>query len=477
MIAGFGYAAAPGDGPVFAPGQGLVGQVALSKKTVALTGAPAGYVPIRSGLGQTDATNVIVLPVLFERQTLGVIELASVNVFTQTHRDFLETLKETIGTAVNTITTNVRTDALLRESQRLTTELQKRQSDLQESNNELEDKAAQLARQNKDIEIKNTEIEQARLTLEDRAQQLALASKVKSEFMANMSHELRTPLNSMLILARLLADNVDTNLTPRQVDFAQTIHSAGSDLLELINDILDLSKIEAGRMEVQNESWPIADLAEGLAATFQPLAAEKGLRLRVDVTAGAPATVTADSQRVQQILRNLLSNAVKFTDTGEVTLRVSAARGAHGEPAIAFAVVDTGIGIAEDKLELIFEAFQQADGTTSRQYGGTGLGLSISRELTRLLSAELRVSSAPGRGSTFTLQLPIEPPAADAKAEPAADRADRPPATGRPVVRRRGRDAQAAAVVLVMEPAGIRRWPTRSSRSWRSSPASRAGSR
>ncbi|ACU72235.1 GAF sensor hybrid histidine kinase [Catenulispora acidiphila DSM 44928] len=446
MIAGFGYAAAPGDGPVFAPGQGLVGQVAVSKKTVALTGAPAGYVPIRSGLGQTDATNVIVLPVLFERQTLGVIELASVNVFTQTHRDFLETLKETIGTAVNTITTNVRTDALLRESQRLTTELQKRQSDLQESNNELEDKAAQLARQNKDIEIKNTEIEQARLTLEDRAQQLALASKVKSEFMANMSHELRTPLNSMLILARLLADNVDTNLTPRQVDFAQTIHSAGSDLLELINDILDLSKIEAGRMEVQNESWPIADLAEGLAATFQPLAAEKGLRLRVDVTAGAPATVTADSQRVQQILRNLLSNAVKFTDTGEVTLRVTAARGAHGEPAIAFAVVDTGIGIAEDKLELIFEAFQQADGTTSRQYGGTGLGLSISRELTRLLSAELRVSSAPGRGSTFTLQLPIEPPAADAKVEPAG--------TDRPSGADAG-DAQAPAAVLVMEPVGV----------------------
>ncbi|MBS2538793.1 HAMP domain-containing protein [Catenulispora sp. NF23] len=444
MIAGFGYAAAPGEGPVFAPGQGLVGQVAVSKKTVALSGAPAGYVPIRSGLGQTDATNVIVLPVLFEGQTLGVIELASVNEFTQTHRDFLETLKETIGTAVNTITTNVRTDALLRESQRLTTELQKRQSDLEESNNELEDKAAQLARQNKDIEIKNTEIEQARLTLEDRAQQLALASKVKSEFMANMSHELRTPLNSMLILARLLADNVETNLTARQVDFAQTIHSAGSDLLELINDILDLSKIEAGRMEVQNESWPIADLVEGLAATFRPLAAEKGLRLRVDVATGVPATVTADSQRVQQILRNLLSNAVKFTDTGEVTLRVTPARGAHGEPAVAFAVVDTGIGIAEDKLELIFEAFQQADGTTSRQYGGTGLGLSISREMTRLLSAELRVSSAPGRGSTFTLQLPIEPPAVDAKAEPAG--ADRPAGDGG--------DAQIPAAVLVMEPAG-----------------------
>ncbi|NUR24545.1 MAG: HAMP domain-containing protein, partial [Catenulispora sp.] len=416
MIAGFGYAAAPGAEPVFAPGQGLVGQVAVGKKTIALTGAPAGYVRVRSGLGETGATNVIVLPVLFEGQTLGVIELASVNEFTQVHRDFLEALKETIGVAVNTITTNARTDALLRESQRLTAELQSRQEDLQESNNELEDKAAQLAKQNKDIEIKNAEIEQARLTLEERAQQLALASKVKSEFMANMSHELRTPLNSLLILARLLADNAEQNLTPRQVDFAQTIHSAGSDLLGLINDILDLSKIEAGRMEIQNESWPVADLVEALATTFEPLAADKGLALRVDVRPDVPAMVTADNQRVQQILRNLLSNAVKFTDSGEVRLRVSAARGSRGEPAVAFAVTDTGIGIAEDKLELIFEAFQQADGTTSRQYGGTGLGLSISRELTRLLGAELRVESAPGRGSTFTLLLPTVPASPDSEA-------------------------------------------------------------
>ncbi|NUR61630.1 MAG: response regulator, partial [Catenulispora sp.] len=416
MIAGFGYAAAPGSEPVFALGQGLVGQVAVGKKTIALTGAPAGYVRVRSGLGETGATNVIVLPVPFEGQTLGVIELASVNEFTQVHRDFLEALKETIGVAVNTITTNARTDALLRESQRLTAELQSRQEDLQESNNELEDKAAQLAKQNKDIEIKNAEIEQARLTLEERAQQLALASKVKSEFMANMSHELRTPLNSLLILARLLADNAEQNLTPRQVDFAQTIHSAGSDLLGLINDILDLSKIEAGRMEIQNESWPVADLVEALAVTFEPLAADKGLALEVDVRPDAPAMVTADNQRVQQILRNLLSNAVKFTDAGQVRLRVSAAHGSRGEPAVAFAVTDTGIGISEDKLELIFEAFQQADGTTSRQYGGTGLGLSISRELTRLLGAELRVESAPGRGSTFTLLLPTVPSVPDSEA-------------------------------------------------------------
>ncbi|OLE26995.1 MAG: hybrid sensor histidine kinase/response regulator [Catenulispora sp. 13_1_20CM_3_70_7] len=452
MIAGFGYAAAPGAEPVFAPGQGLVGQVAVGKRTIALSGAPAGYVRVRSGLGETGATNVIVLPVLFEGQTLGVIELASVNEFTQVHRDFLEALKETIGVAVNTITTNARTDALLRESQRLTGELQSRQEDLQESNNELEDKAAQLAKQNRDIEIKNAEIEQARLTLEERAQQLALASKVKSEFMANMSHELRTPLNSLLILARLLADNAEHNLTPRQVDFAQTIHSAGSDLLGLINDILDLSKIEAGRMEIQNESWPVADLVEALAATFEPLAADKGLALRVDVRPDAPATVTADNQRVQQILRNLLSNAVKFTDSGEVTLRVEPAAGSRGERAVAFAVSDTGIGIAEDKLELIFEAFQQADGTTSRQYGGTGLGLSISRELTRLLGAELRVESIPGRGSTFTLLLPTVPTIMDA--------ASAYEARGRHALEAPDDDGWSAAAdavasaIVVMEPAG-----------------------
>jgi signal transduction histidine kinase/CheY-like chemotaxis protein len=334
------------------------------------------------------------------------------------HRDFLEQLKETIGVAVNTITANSRTDALLRESQRLTGELQSRQQDLQDSNSELEDKAALLAQQNRDIEIKNAEIEQARLTLEERAQQLALASKVKSEFMANMSHELRTPLNSLLILARLLADNPDANLTPKQVDFAQTIHSAGSDLLQLINDILDLAKIEAGRMDVRNEAWPLAGLVDALEATFQPLAAEKGLKLDIAVSPDAPATITGDEQRVEQVLRNLLSNSMKFTDHGTVTLRVDPAAGPRPAGAVAFAVSDTGIGIAEDKLQLIFEAFQQADGTTSRQFGGTGLGLSISRELTRLLGAELRVVSTPGRGSTFTLVLPVVPVEGDAGVQP-----------------------------------------------------------
>ena len=447
LIAGFGHADDPAEARSFAMGQSLVGQVAVQKRTVLVTGAPAGYVKISSGLGWSEPASVIVLPVQFEGQVLGVIELATVNEFTEVHRDFLEQLKETIGVAVNTITANSRTDALLRESQRLTGELQSRQQDLQDSNSE-------LARQNRDIEIKNAEIEHARLTLEERAQQLSLASTVKSEFMANMSHELRTPLNSLLILARLLANNTGGNLTAKQVDFAQTIHSAGSDLLQLINDILDLAKIEAGRMEVRNEAWPLTGLVDYLAAMFQPPAAEKGLELTMDVSPRTPATITTDEQRVQQVLRNLLSNAVKFTDHGRVALRIEPVPGPDGEPMVAFAVSDTGIGIAEDKLQLIFEAFQQADGTTNRQFGGTGLGLSISRQLTQLLGAELHVTSIPGEGSTFTMVLPVEPDgryrnAAAKRTEPDfADALDAGPES-----------AEAALTLLVVEnsPAGVLR--------------------
>jgi len=421
QLAAYGYADDPAADRSFAMGQGLVGQAAVGKRTILVTGAPAGYVKVSSGLGWSEPANVIVLPVLFQGQVLGVIELASVNEFSAVHRDFLEQLKEVIGVAVNTITTNSRTDSLLHESQRLTGELRSRQQELQASNAELEDKAALLARQNRDIALKTAEIEQARLTLEDRAQQLALASKVKSEFMANMSHELRTPLNSLLILAKLLADNPQANLTTQQVDFARTIHTAGSDLLQLINDVLDLAKVEAGRMDIRAEPLPLEQLVDYVEATFQPLAAEKGLDFTVDVSPLAPASVTTDEQRVQQVLRNLLSNAVKFTDSGSVTLRVApvpataagggtgAAAGTAAREMLAFAVSDTGCGIASEKLQIIFEAFQQADGTTSRQYGGTGLGLSISRELTQLLSGELKVISAPNNGSTFTLYLPVQP--------------------------------------------------------------------
>jgi len=351
-----------------------------------------------------------VLPIVFEDQVLGVIELASFSQFTAVQRDFLEQLMETIGVNVNTIIANARTDALLVESQRLTSELQNRsgelqsqQAELQRSNNELEEKAELLARQNSDIEVKNREIEQARQEIEERAQQLALASKYKSEFLANMSHELRTPLNSLLILARLLTQNPSRNLTAKQVEFANVIHSAGTDLLQLINDILDLSKVEAGRMDIHPERFPVHQLLEYVRTTFRPLTAEKGLEFDVRVSPGVPEHLITDEQRLRQVLRNLLSNAVKFTEVGSVALDVAVSGGT-----ISFSVRDTGIGIAQDNLETIFGAFQQADGTTSRRYGGTGLGLSISREVAYLLGGEIRAESQLGEGSAFILSLPVD---------------------------------------------------------------------
>ncbi|KAA2247683.1 HAMP domain-containing protein, partial [Solihabitans fulvus] len=406
----------------FAFGESLVGQAAADRRTIFMQGAPAGYITVSSGLGATSLVNVVVVPVLFEGMALGVIELASVHEFNDVHRDLLEQLKETIGVNVNTILANSRTDSLLEESQRLTKELrarseqlQSQQDKLQVSNVELAEKAALLASRNQDIEVKNSEIELARQELEQRAQQLALASKYKSEFMANMSHELRTPLNSLLILAKLFTDNLEGNLTHKQVEFAQTIHSSGSDLLQLIDDILDLSKVEAGRMELRPAHMQLTDLVGYVEGFCAPLVSEKSLQFAVTVERDVPVTLHTDEHRLQQILRNLLSNAVKFTHEGSVRLRVRLA--AESEVSgfylrraplrIAFAVTDTGIGIAPDKLALIFEAFQQADGTTSRKYGGTGLGLSISRELTQLLGGELRVDSTVGGGSTFTLYLPV----------------------------------------------------------------------
>jgi signal transduction histidine kinase len=341
-------------------------------------------------------------------------------------RTFLDQLGETIGIVLNTIQATMRTEELLRQSQALTLELQQRseelqsqQEELRRSNAELAEKAALLARQNKDIEVRNSEIEQARQALQERADQLALATKYKSEFLANMSHELRTPLNSLLILARLLSDNNEGNLTPKQIEFAETIHGAGSDLLGLISDILDLSKIEAGRMDVQASPIALSSLVEYVEATFRPLTAEKGLDFAVRLDTRSPGELQTDEQRLQQVLRNLLSNAVKFTGEGTVELRISVAEQVHiGDAeemvtlpkAVAFEVADTGIGIAEEKLRIIFEAFQQADGTISRKHGGTGLGLSISREIAHLLGGAITVQSTLGRGSVFTLYLPMEPP-------------------------------------------------------------------
>ena len=431
MRGSYGYAAS-GMPTVFRPGETLIGTAAEEKRTIQVK-VPEGYLKISSGLGEAPPAHVIVLPVLFEGQVLGVIELASFQPFTQIQRDFLNQIAEMIATSVNTISVNTKTEVLLEQSQELTEqlrerseELENRQKALQESNAELEEKAELLARQNRDIEVKNTEIEEARQVLEERAEQLAVSMRYKSEFLANMSHELRTPLNSLLILAKLLADNAEGNLSPKQVEFAETIHGAGSDLLQLINDILDLSKVEAGKMDVSPTRIALVQLVDYVEATFRPLTAEKGLDFSVRVSPELPATLHTDEQRLLQVLRNLLSNAVKFTDTGAVELVIRPAnsdvpheireqlleagslRDVDGD-LIAFSVTDTGIGIAASKMRVIFEAFKQADGTTSRKYGGTGLGLSISREIARLLGGEIHAASEPGRGSTFTLYLPLHP--------------------------------------------------------------------
>ncbi|SCL37870.1 Signal transduction histidine kinase [Micromonospora pallida] len=366
-----------------------------------------------------------------------MIEFASVAAFSDLHLSFLERLVLTIGIAVNTIQANRRTEELLAQSQRLALELQEQSAELQRTNAELEDKAQLLSEQKGNIETKNREIELARLGLEEKAQQLTRASAYKSEFLANMSHELRTPLNSLLLLARLLAENSEQNLTPKQTEFARTIHSAGSDLLSLIDDILDLSKIEAGRMDVQPTEMRFSDIRGYVEQAFKPQAEEKGLDFQVEVSKDLPTTVVTDAQRLQQILRNLLSNAVKFTDAGTVTLRIGPAAEnvvfdipalTNARQVIAFTVVDTGIGIPDDKLSLIFEAFQQADGTTSRRYGGTGLGLSISRDLARLLGGTITVASMPGQGSTFTLFVPdvLAPDAVVAPLPPSPARAGLP---------------------------------------------------
>jgi signal transduction histidine kinase/HAMP domain-containing protein/CheY-like chemotaxis protein len=424
LIAGYGLRADNAAPTQYRLGQSLIGQVAKSKRSIVIVNLPESYVKISSGLGEAPPTNLAVLPILFEDQVLGVIELASFTSFSPVQTDFLEQLTETLGVNFNTIIANARTDALLDESQRLASELQARseelqdqQVELQSSNAELEDKAALLAAQNRDIETKNAEIEQARQEIEERARQLALASKYKSQFLANMSHELRTPLNSLLILARLLAQNPGRNLTAKQVEYANVIHSAGSDLLQLINDILDLSKVEAGRMDLHAERFPLSALLEDIQATFQPLTAEKGLDFSVEAGAEAPGELLTDRQRLRQVLGNLLANAVKFTERGHVQLRVAlAGRRAPGREMLAFSVADTGIGIAPENLTTIFGAFQQGDGTLSRRYGGTGLGLSIAREVGALLGGEITAESELGRGSTFTLYLPCELPGAAADA-------------------------------------------------------------
>jgi signal transduction histidine kinase/CheY-like chemotaxis protein/HAMP domain-containing protein len=416
LLASYAYQPPRTVGTTIRLGEGLVGQCAIEREQILLTNVPPDYTQVGSGLGGAPPRSIIVLPVLFEGQVKAVLELASFEQFSTMHQALLEQLTESIGIVLNTIAANMRTEDLLKQSQSLAMELQNRQRELQQTNQELKEKAHLLAHQNEEVERKNREVEQARQALEEKAKQLALTSKYKSEFLANMSHELRTPLNSLLILSDQLTKNPDGNLTSRQTEYAKTIHSSGNDLLTLINDILDFSKIESGTVVLDIGEVRFSELDGVLERTFRHVAESKGVDFLIHVAPELPLMMQTDTKRLQQVLKNLLANAFKFTHRGTVTLDVRPERDGWSadheslnaaDAVVAFSVTDTGIGIPADKQQAIFEAFQQADGSTSRKYGGTGLGLAISRQLARLLGGEIRLMSMPGVGSTFTLYLPL----------------------------------------------------------------------
>ncbi|MCX6127014.1 MAG: ATP-binding protein [Proteobacteria bacterium] len=412
-------------------GEGLIGQVALEKNPILLERLPPEYFgKICSALGSSAPTSLLLAPVIYEGEVNAVIELASFSTFSEHQKTFLSHVSENIGIAINTSICRKKQQELLEKSQSLTEELQTQQGELRATNDELGEQSSALQESQTKLKLQQSELEQtneqlelqtqaleqqrdilkennkalnlAQTLLEERSNEVQRASQYKSEFLANMSHELRTPLNSSLILAKLLADNAESNLTPKQIQYAHSISSAGNDLLNLINDILDLSKVEAGKLEIRPESVFLPTFFTILAKTFELLAKERNLVFNVRIDPNVPESVITDRQRLEQILKNLLSNAFKFTETGSVMLHVSRASGAR----LAFAVIDTGIGVHKEHQEVIFEAFRQSDGATNRKYGGTGLGLSISRDLARLLGGSVEVDSIPGDGSRFTLLIP-----------------------------------------------------------------------
>jgi len=400
----------------YALGESLVGQAALERKRILLSNLPPNYLRIGSALGEASPSCLVVAPIVFEGEVKGVIELAAFKHFSPIQLAFLEQLIDSLGIVVATIEATMRTDELLRQSQGLTEELRTGQEELKLTNEQLEEKARQLTEQKAEVEKKNREVERAKQELEEKADQLAMTSRYKSQFLANMSHELRTPLNSLLILSRQLAENHHENLSERQVEYARTIHHSGADLLSLINEILDLAKIESGTIALEMRPVRLAELHDFVERSFRQIADEKGLAFGIEMSPDLPEWLSTDDMRLKQVLRNLLANALKFTETGSVTLQVTPVHaddfGAESVSlrqaarVVAFSIVDTGIGIAKDKQKIVFEAFQQADGGTSRKFGGTGLGLAISREIAFLLGGELHLSSEPGRGSVFTLYLP-----------------------------------------------------------------------
>ena len=418
MQAGYGYEERKHLSTTFRLGEGLVGQCGKEKKRILLTDVPGNYVRINSGLGEAAPLNIIVLPVLFEGSLRAVVELASFSQFSVTHQAFLDSITESVGIVLNTIQAAGLTEALLKQSQSQAEELRSQQEELRGTNADLARQASLLAEQNLVAEQKNLEVEESKRLIEEKVNQLAVSSKYKSEFIANMSHELRTPLNSLLILAQQLEDNPERNLTETQVEYASVIHSSGNELLELLNSILDLAKVESGTVAAQNEEVNLEQLRTALLREFGPVAEQKGLDYTIDLASGSPASMVTDPQRLRQILKNLLANAFKFSERGGVQVRIGLAEKgwesraqSHSttSPVMAFAVSDTGIGIDDEQQRRIFEAFAQGDGTTSRVYGGTGLGLSISRELVGLLGGAIDVVSTPGQGSTFTVHLPTQP--------------------------------------------------------------------